>query len=896
MWAPGDRLSHARLGPGRVVEVRGRSVVVELPEAGTTLTLAADSDALSPLALTPGSRARLEATGETVVVEVCDGDLCLLADGRRVATAELWPLPAELPPLERLARGDVDAFEDFANRLDGLRLQRLREARGLGSFLGGRIRLFPHQLYAAERAAATDPVRWLFADEVGLGKTIEACLVMNRLLHTGRAGRTLVVAPATLTIQWLGELWRKHHQVFTLVDEPRLADVARDHGPGFNPFDVHRKAIVALETLAGNRRLVEQAVEAGIDLLVVDEAHHLRRPPGHPGNEAYRAVAPLAALGRHVLLLSATPLEDDAHGFFRLLQLLRPEAFPEEESFAERLARREPLPPCTSATRRADIGGLPPRLPAPVDLGDLDVSDWEPLLALERRARELIPSPLSPTLSPVPGEREEKARRFPPLPVGGRAMGEGGQGGEVRLPAEGPLARRRKLDAIVRALASGPAFAATVERGDAEGAALVAAAERADPRLAWLAARARGWLAAGEKTLVFVAHRETLEWLKREIERGGHGRAGVFHEDLPAERRDIEVAQFRLPDGPAILISTEAGGEGRNFEFCHRLVLFDLPWNPAVVEQRIGRLDRIGRTRPTEIVYFRPPAGLGRAIAGLYEGIGLFEEPLGGLERELRHVARAVERAALDGPSPSDIESAAFDAVLAEAREAHDRVREAAFHELHRDPYRPEMAPEILARVPPDLERATEDLVVRAVSRFGFEVEPQSGASTWHVEFGYEAIVDHLPGVPPGSRFLGTFDREEAVERETIDFFSSGHPLVEGVLEELEDGPRGRVTLVQLAGEEETFGLFAVYQRPGGFEAVAIDGRGRLRPDLAERLAASGLVTERVEAERWTGQAGWTKTIRKLAAALPQGEAPQAVAAFRVRQARPGTTPPAASS
>ncbi|HEY8021399.1 MAG TPA: SNF2-related protein, partial [Thermoanaerobaculia bacterium] len=368
MWRPGDRLTHRgnpELGPGRVLSLDGRRLEVQFPEAGTTLVLAADADALVPFVPAPGGRARLPASGEVVVLAARERDgeneAWRLADGRVVPAAELWPPPPEASPWTRLAGGEVDAFEDFQNRLDALHLERLRQAGGLGSFLGGRIRLFPHQLYAALRAAASDPVRWLLADEVGLGKTVEACLVLNRLIHSGRAGRVLVVAPETLTVQWLGELWRKHHQVFALLDDKRLADVAKDHGAEFNPFDVHRRAIVSLELLAERRRLAEQAAAAGIDLLVVDEAHHLKRPPGHPGNPAYRAVAPIAAAGGNVLLLTATPLEDDAHGFFRLLQLLRPEEFPDDRGFDERLARREPLPPCTSATRRADVGGLPPR-------------------------------------------------------------------------------------------------------------------------------------------------------------------------------------------------------------------------------------------------------------------------------------------------------------------------------------------------------------------------------------------------------------------------------------------------------------------------------------------------------------------------------------------------------
>ncbi len=843
MWTPGDRVTHrfhAELGPGRVIEVQGRTLRVEFPDARQTLSFATGTDALVPLTVAPGGRARLDPSGEIVVVESCEDGRCILGDGREVALEDLWPLPAEISPVERLARGNVDAFEDFANRLDGLRLLQVRRAGGLGSFLGGRIQLFAHQLYAAERACGSDPVRWLLADEVGLGKTVEDCLILNRLLHTGRAERTLVVAPETLILQWLGELWRKHHQVFALLDDKRLDDVAKDYGEGFNPFDVHRKAIVGLETLVRRRRLTEQAVQAGIDLLVVDEAHHLRRPKGHPGNEAYRAVAPIAALGRHVLLLTATPLEDDAHGFFRLLQLLRPEEFPEDESFDERLARRAPLPPCTSATRRVDIGGLPPRVPVPVEVDD---PGWKTMDLLVRHLRA--------------------------------------------QPAENAVVRRRKADRVFRALASPAALVSIVERDDEETAALAAEAQTQDPRLRWLIEQSGRWVGPGEKTLVFVAHRETLDLLRTAIERQGR-RAGIFHEDLSPERRDIEVAQFRLPEGPSILISTEAGGEGRNFQFCRRLVLFDLPWNPTVVEQRIGRLDRIGRTLPTEILYFRPPGGFARAVAELYERIGLFEEPLGGLERELRHAALAVERAAVEGPE--EVDAAFFDKVLREARAAHDRVQRAAYHELHRDPYRPEMAPQILARVPPDLDALNEDVVVRAASRFGFDVDQQSGERTWRIEFGYEALVDYLPGVAPGSSFLGTFSRERAVEEETLDFFSSGHPLVEGILFELEEGARGRVALLQIAGEEEVFGLLAIYKDGEDWRAVAVDSQGRTRPDLAERFTAETLRPEPIDIKKWTGQASWGKAIRRMAAKLPEGT-PTALAAFRVRGPRTAASP-----
>ena len=569
-WTTGAYLTHRfnpELGIGRVEAVEGRAVVVAFPRAETTLRLNASDDALVAVDLGPGRPVRVTATREetTVTAQLPDGVL-QLGTGATAPAHALWPLELEGALLDRLVLGDVDETQDFLTRLDILRLLALREADGLGSFLGGRVRLFPHQLHVAERACATDPVRWLLADEVGLGKTIEASLILNRLVHTRRVERCLVVAPDALTVQWLGELWRKYHQVFTLLDAPRLADVARDFGAHFNPFDAHRRTVVALEMLIERPQLTRQAVDAGIDLLVVDEAQRLRRPPGHPGEPAFRAVAPIAALGRHVLLLSATPLEDDAHGFFRLLQLLRPEEFPEDISVAARLASGTPLPPCTSSTRRVDIGGLPPRVGIPVLLDD--APGW-----------------------PLRAEVEAALRG---------------------VAAPHAVALRKKIDRVRRALASGAALAAVL--GSDERALRDNALEMdaSDPRLEWLLSQATRWRNAKEKTLVFVEHHETLEMLRTALSNRAQLATGAFHEGLSPVRRDTEVSRFREPDGPSLLVSTELGGEGRNFEFCRRLVLFDLPWKPSTIEQRIGRLDRIGRRIPVEVVYFRPPIGIGR--------------------------------------------------------------------------------------------------------------------------------------------------------------------------------------------------------------------------------------------------------------------------------------------
>jgi ATP-dependent helicase HepA len=834
-WKTGDRLTHRHnpdLGPGLVKSVDVRRVTVRFPETDTVLTLATDSDALRPLNFRPGSRATLLATGEDVIISSDEeAGVVQLSDGREVDASTLWPLNVEESLVDRLASGEIDTLGAFALRLEALYLAAIREADGLGSFLGGRIRLLPHQIYAAEQATASMPTRWLLADEVGLGKTVEACLVLNHLLLTGRANRTLVIAPETLTIQWLGELWRKYHQVFVLLDEKRLTDVGREYGPGFNPFEAYPRTVVGLDFLCAHPQLTKQAAEAGIDLLIVDEAHHLRRALGHPGNPAYRAIAPIAALGRNLLLLSGTPLDEDPIGFFRLVELARPDAFT-EQTIEDRLHRSHPLPPCTSAARRQDIPGLPPRLPSPVDLSA--DKNWTPHLQLE--------------------------------------------GALQRTPAANPVTRRNKLRKLRRVMASGSAVHGLLD-GDDDLRQLALHADRHDPRLTWLGRMGKRWKQAREKTLVFVANRETLELFKSAMSRLSQLRVGVFHEDLPPKQRDIEVAQFRLPNGPSLLVSTECGGEGRNFEFCTRLVLFDLPWDPSTVEQRIGRLDRIERRIPVEIVYFRPASTIGAAIVDTYESLGLFRESWGGLDRELADVRETIERLVL-GETPLD--DAASNPAVHKARRAHERMRTAALHALHRDPYQRGMAEHILARIPPDLEKLTKTVTLAAAEQLDLQIDEHHDGQRYSIELGTRTRVETLPGVPAGSSFLGTFDREEAVLDESIDFFGSGHPLVEGLLTHLNETTRGRVALLHINGAPEGFGVLGLYKDGPTFSAIAIDRDGQERPEWTTLLTRRPLRSRRVTPENWTRQPGWTTLIQRLGQPLEERGRPVAIAAFRV--------------
>ena len=211
-------------------------------------------------------------------------------------------------------------------------------------------------------------------------------------------------------------------------------------------------------------------------------------------------------------------------------------------------------------------------------------------------------------------------------------------------------------------------------------------------------------------------------------------------------------------------------------------MLFDLPWKPSLVEQRIGRLDRIGRRIPVEIVYFRPPAGIGADVVRLFEALGLFREPVAGLEPQLAHVEGALEETALD-PLAS-LMDARLESLLSQARAARTRIGEAAYQQLHRNPYHSSMAAGILARVPCELDALNQEVVVTACIGLGFTIERPRGDRIFSIELGRGALVDGLPGVAGGSSYTGSFSREEAVENETVDFFRVFR-VFRGLLQEL---------------------------------------------------------------------------------------------------------------
>src|SRR5947207_5562781 len=546
------------------------------------------------------------------------------------------PVPRE-GPAEQLASGRWGAPEDFHLRSETVRLDLERRADALGALFASRVYVKPHQVSVAHQVLSAPQPRFVLADEVGLGKTIEAGLVLSGLLHAGLVKRCLVVAPSHLTVQWLAELFHKFNLLFTLMDpdrarEDREAAEAEAADDDASPWGRHPLVITSLEWLSRTREEANAAAEAGWDLVIIDEAHHLR------GARAYEVARALARKTWGLLLLTATPLQLDPAEYHALLRLVDPAPAATEQELRARLSRQGDL----SAEVRALLSGeaaaqgrIARLFP---DDPELKTLSKQALLAHLAESYGLSSRLLRNRRAVVGGLTPRKLTRIDvELTAAEKALEH-----KVRAAmAEAKLPSGAVLESLLRRLGSSPAaLAAGLAAAEDSRLRKLAPKAQALPQDSKLEAfqRLLDQLGAHEKVLVFAETRETIEYLrvalaKKRIE------ALAYIGDLTPAERDKLVARFRDPEGPRVLLCTELGGEGRNFQHCHVLVNYDLSWSPAAIEQRIGRIDRIGQSREVRIFAFHPQATLAARVLDLLDGaVGVFHEPVGGLDAVLERV------------------------------------------------------------------------------------------------------------------------------------------------------------------------------------------------------------------------------------------------------------------
>jgi superfamily II DNA or RNA helicase len=459
-----------------------------------------------------------------------------------------------------------------------------------------------HQIETVRKVLKQFRGRVLLADEVGLGKTIEAGMVLKEYALRGMAERTLVLTPASLVGQWREELETKFGLTFATTYDPLLRDEPQ-------AFWAQARIVASIAT-ARRREHAERLVERQFDLIIVDEAHHLR----DRSSQSRKLVDSLNK--RFLLLLSATPVQNDLVELYNLLTLLKPGIFKTLKEF--RLAYMtpgKPRQPANSERLRGLMRGAMIRNTRAVVA-----------LKLPRRHATTI------RVDGGPGEAEAYAE----LAAAARRLVTEGGGKRERL----------SLQHLLSAAGSSPRAAATA-------VARIAARSVGDPIWAALAERWAAIESGGketalvdlvrrnptEKKLVFVHSRETLAHLAIRLEQSGISLAR-FDGSLSGPEKDAAIAAFR--DHASVLLCTQSGGEGRNIQFCNTLINFDVPWNPMAIEQRIGRIDRIGQSREVFVFNLVTRGTLEEQILALLdEKISMFElvvgevgAILGGLEEE----------------------------------------------------------------------------------------------------------------------------------------------------------------------------------------------------------------------------------------------------------------------
>ncbi len=774
-FVPGQRwISQAEpeLGLGTVLRCEGRSVQVYYAASNEMRHYATHSAPLSRAAFRPGDRVS-SATGQRFVVEQVvetEGLFCYLGEGKELPEAQLDDIQAISQADERLKNGRVDANARFELRLEALQRRAAARSSPTWGFGSARIDLIPHQLRVAGIVSERRRPRVLLADEVGLGKTIEACLILHRLQARGRAARILVLLPESLVHQWFVELLRRFNLAFSIFDESRCEaiELADD---GRNPFEDEQLVLTDLRFLMGSERRRKQLLAAPWDLLIVDEAHHLEWSPEHSSPE-YQLVESLAQRCPGLILLTATPEQLGRTGHFARLRLLDADRFSDLAQYQQ------------EAEGYVALSAWVDRLRLESALEPSEVQQLKEILAPEE-----LPEHESPQ------QREQIVGQLVDRHGTGRVMYRHRRAGVGGFPK-----RYAEIDTLSSdGFAEGDSDRLLLEF-EADVDIYPAATEldySSDPRLNWLVDLIERL--QGSKLLLICRSQAKVAALEDALrQRSGVGVAR-FHEGLGLAQRDRNAAWFADPEGARVLLCSEIGSEGRNFQFAHHLVMWDLPLDPDLLEQRIGRLDRIGQTEDIHIHHACVAGSAQAMLARWYtEGLNSFEDaPADGRELLRRFGPQLRELAPRLAHGDAAAEQA-FEVLLQETQSHHkqlntllhqgrDRLLEvAAAFQMPGDPL-------VVAIGDDDVDLDRDDFVLRLLEQFGVQQE-QTGPRTWLLDPEY-ASSDGLPGLDQGSVTV-TFDRDLALTREELPFLRMEHPMVSGTLDLLLSSESGNATLL----------------------------------------------------------------------------------------------------
>ena len=735
---PGQRWiseTEPELGLGLVVDASARTVQLFYHAANEMRHYAVANAPLKRVRYAEGDEIS-SRDGDRMVVETVEEDsvtglICYTsADGTPLQESDLCDTSSFDKPETRLLGGHVDENALFDLRIDALNTRRSYAALPVRGLLGGRVDLLPHQLYIAQEVSSRQLPRVLLADEVGLGKTIEACLILHRLMACGQVRRVLILLPTALIHQWFVELLRRFNLSFSIFDEERC--LAIENGdPEINPFHDEQLIIASIDFLTEHPERTDQVVSCNWDMLIVDEAHHLHWSPEETSPE-YDVVERLAKVAPRLLLLTASPEQMGLESHFARLRLLDPQRYhdfddykDEHESYAE-----------VAAEINEELDNMDS-----YQLAD-ELDRHGPGRVIFRNTRKCMTG-------------------FP-----------------KRIPDPIPLPCPDENDLL------GPD----------------------DPRIDWLLSFMKD--NPDEKVLVIGRTRTEVAAIVNAIKECSGIDIAHFHESMPLVQCDRQAAWFAEPEGARIMVVSEMGGEGRNFQMASHLVLIDLPSDPELLEQRIGRLDRIGQRGDVHIhVPYLKGTKEEQVVRWLHEGLNAFAEPvMGGFELLERFKDR------LDKVT---------DKVIAETRALHEQLRkeitEGRDRLLELSSFRPEIGNEI-ARQIQEIEASDEleTYLLRMFDQYGIHAEALD-ESSYHIRPD-QMFDEWFPLSAEGLRI--TFNRDEALIRPDATLMSWDHPMVTGAAELIMGSERGSCAIAVDPEQDIPLKLQAVYV----LEAVAPPG------------------------------------------------------------------------
>ena len=752
------------LGLGMITDLDFRSVTLHFPATDETRIYAVAQAPLTRIALNKGEQLHHQAgwQGEVLDVQEMNGLLFYLVKNSQgedviVNEKELSPIISFSQAKDRLFSAQIDRSEHFALRYQTLLHQQEQFQSPLRGLRGNRAGLIPHQLHIAQEVGNRVNPRVLLADEVGLGKTIEAGMILQNQLFAEKVQRVLIIVPETLQHQWLVEMLRRFNLHFSLFDEERCEDFAEQ---AINPFSTESLIICALDWLKAHPHRVQQAIGAEFDCLIVDEAHHLAWSENAP-SAAYLLVEQLANAIPSVLLLTATPEQLGLESHFARLRLLDPERFYDYQAF---LKEQENYQPVADAVQ--------------------SLLSEKPLSAVEKNhisdlLHEQDVEPLFKALDCHNDEEKQAARQELIQNLIDRH-------GTSRI-----LFRNTRQG--VKGFPHRIYHQVTID------------AAKVDEKIHWLIDFLKSH--RNEKILVICKTAQTAIQLEQILREKEAIRSAVFHERMSIIERDRAAAYFADTDnGAQVLLSSSIGSEGRNFQFACHLVLFDLPENPDLLEQCIGRLDRIGQMRDVQIYVPCLSGSAQQDLARWYhEGLNAFEQtcPIGMALFEQYETLLKVR-----SENKADFEQLILQ-TQKQAKALRLALEKGRDRLLELNSNGGEKAQRLAAEIAQtDNSPQLVDFALNLFDIIGLEQDDLGENSIVITPTGTMLVPD-FPGLKEEGVTV-TFDRQLALAREELEFLTWDHPMIRQGIDLIASGDIGKASMALLVNKQLPAGTLLV--------------------------------------------------------------------------------------